>query len=187
MRRKKPPDDNFKFSNEKIKLWKQIGRKNRKRLKQEKSNAFEEKIIIEVEKVNSKIEDEEQKCRTLIKEVDQQLTLSGQIIDMVEKDFGAVFTEDERKDSRYSFNTTEGEGISHAGLGYNTLITSNNQKVQGEGICWSKHFESAIQRIGLEAVESSTILLSREKKFNGQPEKIIETSKKKSLYFLNVK
>jgi hypothetical protein len=134
IKRKKPSDDNFKFSNEKIKLWKQIEEKIRKRLKQEKGKAFVEKII-EAKKVNSRIDSEERKCRTLIKNIDQQLTLIGQKIDMVEKDFGAVFTEGERKDSSYSFNTTEDKGVSHAGLGYNTLITSNNQKVQGEGIC----------------------------------------------------
>jgi hypothetical protein len=39
-----------------------------------------------------------------------------------------------------------GEGMSHHGLGYFIMKTNNDQKVHGEGICWSLNFVSSIGR-----------------------------------------
>jgi hypothetical protein len=136
-------------------------------------------------KVNFETEAEEQ--YVLVKGTGRQLTLNEHDFDMVKEDFGAAITEGERGDSGYSFTGNEGKGLSLDGLGYNTLLTSNNQKVLGEGICRSIILGSTMPRIDLEAEESSIIVLSKEKKFNGQPGKRNGKSKREKFKFCSYK
>jgi hypothetical protein len=125
----------------------------------------------------------EQKCLILIKFIDHGLALNEQKLDM-EEDFGCVYTEGGRKDSMYGFNTTEDEGRPLNGLGYNTLLTGNNQKVLGGRICWSRHLGSAVLGIGLEAEESSIIMISRRREFNRQVVMIVEKSKEQYFEYI---
>jgi hypothetical protein len=62
-----------------------------------------------------------------------------------------MFTEGGRRVLSHEFLSTEDEGVSHLGLGYNIKKTNNNQKVQGEGICWSILFVSIMGKGNLEA------------------------------------
>jgi hypothetical protein len=62
-----------------------------------------------------------------------------------------LVTEGERIVFCYGILSTDDEGVSDPGLGYDILRENNNQKVQEEGIRWSNNFVSFIIEDNLEA------------------------------------
>jgi hypothetical protein len=82
---------------------------------------------------------------------DQHLSLSEFMVSVLEEYFGAMFSDNERKNSKCSVSVTESEGVSQLEQGYVILMKNNNQKVQGEGVHWSNIFASFINENDLEA------------------------------------
>jgi hypothetical protein len=81
-----------------------------------------------------------------------------------------MFTQSERKNSEYIDITTEDEGVSQHGQGYNILIKRNNgQIVHVEGICRRIDFASTIQGIVSEVAKGSMTEKLKEGEFDGQP------------------
>jgi hypothetical protein len=79
------------------------------------------------------------------------LLISGLEVDFLLYEVMAIVTEGGRRVLSYKVLSTEDEGRSRYGLGYNILLTNNNQKARGEGIRWRRIFASFIRKDDLEA------------------------------------
>jgi hypothetical protein len=103
---------------------------------------------------------------------------------MIKVGLSDMITESVREGSKYGVIVSKNKEVSHFEQGYNILMKNNNQKVHGEGICWSINFESAIQRIGSEAEKDSITKMLEERKFDGQSEMTIVIMKGASYNFV---
>jgi hypothetical protein len=92
-----------------------------------------------------------QKFRYLKEEINYSIRPDGLEVNSTTKNLMILAFEGVRKVLSCEVLSTESEGVSQLGLGYVILKTNNNQKVQGEGICWRIIFASFIKKVDLEA------------------------------------
>jgi hypothetical protein len=114
----------------------------------------------------------------------QQLTLNDLEFSILERNFGAMFTEGDREDFNYSVYTTENEGVSQHGQGYDILKENNNHNVHEEGICWNSYLASATRGVRSETGDSSVIEMLLKRKFNGQEKMVIIITKEEGNNFV---